>query len=197
MTHLTPEQFIDLVDGVTTEAAVPHLAGCAACRTELTALRAAAGLALDDVVPEPSPLFWDHLSARVRAAVTAEPDRSVPAWVADWSWRKLAVSAAAAVAVVVVVASISGRLAPDTAQQATSPPPESPLLVVDDAALTDVDPQMQLVADLAAELDWEAAIEAGLAARAGAVERIVPELNAAERLELQRLIQEELARSGA
>jgi hypothetical protein len=196
MTHLTPEQFIDLVDGAQVEAQAPHLSQCAACRATLTELRAAAGAALDDVVPEPSPLFWEHLSARVQAAVAAEPDRRVPGWMTAWSPWRFGATAAAAIALAAIVAVAPGRFSSE---------PRPPLALSDaapvaggaESVVPEVDPSMQLVADLAAELDWEAALDAGLGARAGAVQRLVPELSAAERLELQRLLQEELMRSGA
>ena len=77
--HLTSAEFVDLADGVRDDASAPHLAECDRCR------RRARGSARDDGrcrrrldVPEPSPLFWDHLSARVREAVAAgSPGRRV------------------------------------------------------------------------------------------------------------------------
>jgi hypothetical protein len=59
----------------------------------------------------------------------------------------------------------------------------------DDTALT-------LVAQLSSDMDFDAAREAGLAAR-GSAEHAVTHLNREELRELQRLLQEELARSGA
>ena len=44
--------------------------------------------------------------------------------------------------------------------------------------------------DLAADLDWDAAAEAGLMPAAGAVDRAIVDLTADERRELQRLLQE-------
>ena len=68
-----------------------------------------ATLAVD--VPEPSPLFWDHLSARVREAVTAD---AVPArpWfgVGRWSWGLAAVMS---VAVLVIAVSVTLRTPPN------------------------------------------------------------------------------------
>jgi len=40
-------------------------------------------------------------------------------------------------------------------------------------------------------------VQAGLSTQAGAVDRAVLELSASERLELQRILKEELSRSGA
>jgi hypothetical protein len=60
------------------------------------------------------------------------------------------------------------------------------------------DPTLALVADLAADLDLDAAGEAGLTApvHAHGVVGFVETLTDAERLELQRLLEEELARLG-
>jgi hypothetical protein len=51
--------------------------------------------------------------------------------------------------------------------------------------------------DLAGDLDWDAAVEAGLAGSAGGVDRAVFDLSLDERRELARLLKAELARSGA
>ena len=58
----------------------------------------------------------------------------------------------------------------------------------DDASLT-------LVAELSSDMDFETAREAGLAAR-GSAEHAVTHLTGSELRELQRLLQQELARSG-
>src|SRR2546422_2820335 len=94
--HLAPEEMIDLAEGARAEAAVPHLQSCEACRQQIGALRATMSAVVDVPganVPEPSPLFWDHLSRRVREAVAAEgtPGSRFPGW--RWktalpaSWR--------------------------------------------------------------------------------------------------------------
>ena len=53
------------------------------------------------------------------------------------------------------------------------------------------DESMALVADLAGELDWDGVSEVGLASEGGAA-RAVAELDEAERVELRRLLAEEL-----
>jgi hypothetical protein len=57
------------------------------------------------------------------------------------------------------------------------------------------DPSWNLLTELAADLDWDAAVDAGMAPARG-VDRAVFDLDADERRELQRLLQEELSRSG-
>jgi len=58
------------------------------------------------------------------------------------------------------------------------------------------DTALTLVAELSSDMDFETAREAGLAAR-GSAEHAVTHLAGSELRELQRLLQEELARSGA
>src|SRR6185436_9900014 len=82
--HLKDEELVDIAEGTRPESSAPHLGGCDTCRAQLHELRAMLSAAQEVDVPEPSPLFWDHLSSRVRAAVAAdgEPRRGfdVPVW---------------------------------------------------------------------------------------------------------------------
>ena len=64
--HLQHDELVDLAEGTRAESSVPHLAACEACRHQLAELKAMMSAAADVAVPEPSPLFWDHFSARVR-----------------------------------------------------------------------------------------------------------------------------------
>ena len=68
MSHLTPEELLDLAEAPPPDVASGHLASCDRCRRELADLREALAAAAEIEVPEPSPLFWGHLSARVRGA---------------------------------------------------------------------------------------------------------------------------------
>jgi hypothetical protein len=70
--HLQPDDLVDLAEGTRPEASAPHLASCAECRRQLADMRAMMSAAADVDVPEPSPLFWDHLSARVSESVSGE-----------------------------------------------------------------------------------------------------------------------------
>ncbi len=71
--HLTTEKLIDLAERTREESSAPHLQSCEACRHQLAVLRDAMSAAAEvEVCPEPSPLFWKHLSERVREAVAAE-----------------------------------------------------------------------------------------------------------------------------
>jgi hypothetical protein len=207
MSHLTPEELIDLVEG--TEAGDPidrsvltgHLASCAECRRQFEDMRVMLAAAAETPVEEPSPLFWDHLSARVREAVAAE-SASRHSWrdrlgslvsVSQWRWTA---SAAALAVVVVAVALTFDR----TANAPVRPPVDT--VEADAQALNqqpaDVDANaaeeasLMLLADLAGDLTWEDASEAGLMMRSGTVEEVMHELTAEERAELHRLLQAEL-----
>lgn len=193
MSHLAPDTFVDLLDGTLAEDAVPHLQGCEACRTQLAELRVTWQAAVETDVPEPSPLFWDHLSRRVHDSVVAEaPARRW--WEAPWTWRPLGLAAAALAAVAVVVALQAPR-SPAGQTPAGAPPAQVAAVGAGEAeplpALED-DASIGLMADLTSDLDVESALpELGLGAR-GAAERALSELTADERAELRQLLAEEM-----
>ena len=71
--HLTPEELIDSRERQLPPARQAHADSCAVCRAEIARLdEVLLDVAAVDV-PEPSPLFWDHLSARIRDRVAHEP----------------------------------------------------------------------------------------------------------------------------
>ena len=191
--HLQPDELVDLAEGTRQESSAPHLAGCAMCRRQLADLRAMMTAAADVEVPEPSPLFWDHFSARVRDAVAEEalPRRSF------WTWPRLAIpTAVAAIAVVMIAVAVNrGRVAPPVSR-AVAPTGAAPVELLADLQSQSDDTALTLVAELSADLDFDSAREAGLAA-GGSAEHAVTHLSGAELRELHRLLKEELARSGA
>ena len=110
MRHLNEEELIDLSDGVRPECSTPHLASCESCRRQLADLRAVMSAAAAVEVPEPSPLFWQHLSARVREAVSNEERATASAWTPSrFGWR--VVVPLVALAAVVLVAGFTLRTA--------------------------------------------------------------------------------------
>ena len=188
MAHLTSAEFIDLAEGVRDAASAPHLAECDRCRRELAEAREMLIAATDSDVPEPSPLFWDRLSARVREAVAAEPEARSAAFFNSWSMRAAAGVAVSAAIAVALVSSIGHRT-----------PEQHPALDVvqdaDPAALLGHgdDPSFDLVADFSRTLDWDDLREQLVGA--GKIDASVGELDGAERRELGRLLKEELARA--
>src|SRR5262245_17694670 len=93
--HLTHEELLELAEGTRLESSAPHLAACGECRDELAGLRAMLSAATEADVPEPSPLFWDHFSARVRAAVAVEQAGTEKRAMPDWLSWKIALPVAA------------------------------------------------------------------------------------------------------
>jgi len=192
--HLQPDELVDVAEGTRPESSVPHLASCEVCRLQLADLKATISAAADVEVPEPSPLFWDHLSARVRDAVAAEalPRRSF------WAWPRLALplAAVAMAGVALVIMLNTGRVTPPVIAPPAPQVAVAPVELLSDPQSGGDDTALTLVAQLSSDMDFDAAREAGLAAR-GSAEHAVTHLNGEELRELQRLLQEELARSGA
>jgi hypothetical protein len=217
--HLSAEELVDIAEGTRLESSAPHLAGCTSCRTRLTDLRTLLSAAQDVEVPEPSPLFWDHLSSRVSQAVAMEEAVAGPARLkgsrafaellrGGWGLRSSfgarafqvcgarAFQASVAVAAGVLIAVALSSRAPAPAPYSSVVPTANTgaateLLgdVADDASLT-------LVASLTDEADLETVREAGLAPR-GSAEHALAHMSDGELRELGRLLKEELARPGA
>jgi hypothetical protein len=192
--HLTIDELVDVAEGTRTESSAPHLGACEHCRKQLWDLRAAISTAKDVDVPEPSPLFWDHLSSRVAEAVAAEGVASRAAWVAHP--RYALASLAVAAALLIAVSSTFRRSVPP----AVGLPGIS---VADSSAAVDLvgdpvddDPSLTVVASLIDDQDIETVREAGLAPRESA-EHAVAQLSDEELRELGRLLRKEITRSGA
>jgi len=191
--HLNAGELVDLAEGARGDASAPHLASCEACRAKLEGLRAMMAAVERVEVPEPSPLFWDRMSARVSDAVAAEgaPRRS---WFDVWSWpRVLApVGAVAAGVVLAVTLSLNHQTPVPLLPLSTAPVVDTLSGVLEAIS----DPSLSVVAELTDGIDLETAGDAGLAAP-GSAEHAVTHMNDAELRELRRLLQEELARPGA
>jgi hypothetical protein len=71
MSHLSRDERLLAVDDVLEAPRAAHLAACEGCRAEVEALRGVVARVRAVDVPEPSPLFWDHLAARVGDAIRA------------------------------------------------------------------------------------------------------------------------------
>lgn len=97
--HLGPDDFTAALEAAPGGAVAAHLASCAACRDELATLRTSWDALASVEVPDPSPLFWDHFSARVREATTETAPAAVP-W---WSTRRLVWGMGVAAAALILV----------------------------------------------------------------------------------------------
>ena len=188
MTHLDHLQLVDALD-----AAAPHveshLEACASCREQLEGLRASLARVRTDLVPEPSPLFWNHFSTRVNAGIDAEAGKR--AWVEEgWMPHALAWSGVLALVLAVVSIIVAPKRSADPLAVAAGPTAAwaEPDLEHDEA--------WAVVRELATGFDYEQAQSAGIVPREGAVDRAALELSDAERAELARIIDAELKRIG-
>jgi hypothetical protein len=199
MRHLAEGELLDLAEGAQPEPSAAHLASCEPCRRQLMDLRSAMAAAGAVDVPEPSPLFWEHLSVRVRDAVDADGRPPGTGWLLRWpSWR--AIVPIGALAMLALAAALMLRPAHESSTAANASAGSEVTDTAADAgdlAQSPDDPSLTLLADLTSDLDWDAASEAGLAPRAGAVDDVVTSLSGGERRELHRLLQESLRPSGA
>jgi hypothetical protein len=202
MGHLTPVELVDLVEGATKEADVPHLAACDSCRRQLGDLRATMTMAADVEVPEPPPFFWNQFSARVREAVESEASPRSGWWRRWSSWPGVTAPLSAAAVAVIVFAVVS------TPRRAVVPPPAGSVAVSAPRGLSATptpdlladgageDASLELVAELTDSLGWDGAADAGLAAN-GSAEHAVTHLSMGELQQLEHLLQEALAGKGA
>ncbi|MDQ3069926.1 MAG: hypothetical protein M3R55_09390 [Acidobacteriota bacterium] len=141
-------------------------------------------------VPEPSPLFWDHFPARVRAAVAAQ-ETTAPAW-----WRRPVFALVSAGAVVVLAAGVyviqpalgDARVpaAPVVSEPVAQAAPVEPI-----GDLAD-DPAWDVVASVAASAGFETVSAAGFGLQPGRSESVLGAMNEAERAELVALMRVEL-----
>jgi len=201
MKHLSRTEFVDLLDSYASVPAerVRHAETCAECRAQLDALRETETAAREDGDADPSPLFWDHFAARVAAAVRDEP---VPAPTAPWLRAPMLTWATVASIVMLVVVGTVWRTtlhAPAPAQHI------APLERARDIALSapaapddaDDDGAWAVVRAAAVDLNWDDVHAAGISAHPDDVENVALELTAEERVELARLLNEDLKRNGA
>lgn len=196
MSHLSAAEFIDLVDGTLRRDRAVHLERCETCRAQAAAVRDALGSAGAPAdVPEPSPLFWDHFSARVREAVEETTPRA-----AFWSGFRGLQPILASVAILVLVASVI-LTRDDRTAVAPAPPASVPASVDrDQLADTSMDPNhaaaWAVLTAAAADLQLDEARDAGMDVPSATVDQAVTQLTRDELSELGRLLQSELKRAG-
>jgi len=200
-THVTPEHLVDAADGVQNASVSRHLSACEDCRQRLSELQAmmSSVAAADEPMPEPSPLFWDQFQQRVAEAVHAEQrTENIFTRAARMLRPAILVPAAAAliVATAVVVANRSRSSEPPASVPATAavaPHANAPAATGSDVLrdTMDEDPSLQLIADLAVDMDWSAVDAAGLAPT-GSADHAVSHLDTQDLKELQRLLRAEL-----
>ena len=201
MTHLSGGEFVDFLDGTLPASRLAHVRACSACHGQAEAARLALAEAAADSAPDPSPLFWEHFSARVRTAIDAPPVRTwrdrlprpAVAWAAGLTSAALAVALAHSAGPKAVYAPAGPSLPVLTRPQADAPPSRSADLTVEDAGS---DSDWALVQSMADGVDWDAAQSAGISTRQGGADRLALEMTGREQTELVRLLENELKRKG-
>lgn len=205
--HLTDVELLAIAEresaaegpAIAPEAA--HLETCVSCREKLAEITSALEMAAVVEVPEPSPLFWDHFSSRVRSEVQAI-DPNAGGWRTWLSGTPLRAAVATAIVVLIgfVVWHSKVPSAPDERLDTTiaasgsgvrSVPPDS---AEPDA---DADGAWALVRAVADDVSWDEVIDSGWIAPPGSADDAALGLTAEERVELVQLLRAETKRSGA
>ena len=195
MTHLTDLQLVAAAEGDTVSAA--HLAACAACAARVAALRSVIDELRTVEVPEPSPMFWTHLGARINEAIDAPPAVQAGRWPLRSALGWLGALSALLLFTVAIYQQRAVAPAPSDQYTASVPPAvdvDLPLAPDAAGAIHD-DEAWAVVLSVAGDLEYDDAHEAGLAPRPGAIERVVTELDDDERAELVRLLTDALKAS--
>ncbi|HSC28205.1 MAG TPA: hypothetical protein VLD67_13085 [Vicinamibacterales bacterium] len=198
MTHLRDDEFVDCLDGRLATARAAHLESCPDCRATVDRMREVLEVALTEL-PEPSPLFWDHLSRRVRDGVAREQSvPSTPSLIWSHRWLSACVMAAVLAAGVALVVWRPGGVAPaiEPAHVTEATDRSDSTGLPDFLDDIDADEAWAFVRMAAEDVAREDASESGIAVQPGAAERAILRLSEAERQELARLI-EEAIRTGA
>lgn len=208
MTHLTEPELVDLLDGVLASSRQAHLDACESCRSRAARLREALAETADAEIPEPSPLFWEHFSARVhegvREAEMGQPSRWfswAPAGALKWAMP------GAFLAILVVAGVWSGMW------RGSAPVPATVASLGTDATVADVgsdgdqeafdletpgaDEAWALVRTVADDVSWDDAAAERFGVRSGSVEHAMARLTGDERSELLRLLAAETKQPGA
>ena len=190
MRHLTRDQRLAVIESAD-GAAHPHLRECARCRAEVDALRAVLVEARLADVPEPSPLFWDHLSARVSAQIATVPLAPRAPRVA---WRVLVPLAVGVAALVLAVAIDRGPVRPGPGPNgpatAAVPAMSAPETDVDDAPWS-------LLGEMAGQFDIDTLSDSLGTSESTGAEIAVRQLNDQERVRLADLLRAETGREPA
>lgn len=179
MNHLTSDELIDAVEGLLTAERQAHLASCPECQRQRDELVNVSNEAKQVSVPEPSPLFWQHFSARVNDGIDTQAD----AWPQWLRWQVLLPLGAVAMLILGVMLSVPK-------------PDPSDAVAINDPVVTEpsADDNWGTLVALVGELDLETASAAGVI-EPGMADQAVMHLTSEEQQELSRLLQAELSRA--
>jgi hypothetical protein len=210
MNHFTPGELVDAADDSLDPGRRRHADDCASCARAVADLRAATEAVRETGdVPEPSPFFWDRLSARIDDVVATGPVPSSTTWRLP-AWRP-ALAAVAAAAVLIAAAVIARPSAPGSPAAPGSDVASSTSVAADDLGRTSTPPgpaapsspsrpedipssslpdDFAAAAAVAGALDAESAHALASAPASGAA--LIEELTAPELQEFARLLRAEM-----
>jgi len=188
--HLSPEEFVDAIEGALASSRLAHLEQCEACRQEAASLGTLARqVDAATEVPEPSPLFWDHLSRRINEATASDVTPPSGWWRA--AWRPM-LAGGAMIATAALVVMMRGPLVPGP--QPTPALAPSPVSVTSantpDEPVEEGDAAWDLVVAMASELPHEAVHNVLPSGPDTAV--LGESMTARERQEFVRLLKQEM-----
>jgi hypothetical protein len=174
-----------------------HLAACSECQALAADVRSAWDAAAEMSVPEPSPLYWQHLAARVREQVAGET--VVPAWRAT-PWREylgLRNLMPVASALVLVAAVIGTGLLTRHARVDMRGDAGTAAALANEAVFEPDDSEVwDALTSAAADAPIDDAHDAAFAVSSSAVDHAVQRMTPEELSELSRLLQTELRGPG-
>jgi len=179
--HLRQDEFVDAIEHALDAARQRHVDECVECQASLTELQRTLQEARGVDMPEPSPLFWDHFSDRVRQATDLEstPGTARNWWQVSW-WRPIGILASAVAAALLIVVM---RPAPAD--------PTEPAVEVAALVTPPDDGSWGLVMGLASELDATDVREVAKPAE-GTADAMIAELTAEQRRALVKLLKAEI-----
>jgi hypothetical protein len=198
-THLEKTEFIDFLDGTLIAERREHVDSCDACRRTAEELSLALASSEAGDVPEPSPLFWDQFSDRVRMAIKNEPPPH-SAFRQFFAIPHLRI-AAAAVAVVILMTVVVWRAGTPRPQPRSTDSAASADLAMtddfdsDDGIDLDTDEAWTLVRVMAEDVAADDMSDEGMSGRPGSADSLALRLNERERQELARLLEEYVKRA--
>jgi hypothetical protein len=182
--HLQSHEFVDAIDSRLAVERRQHLESCRTCQDELRDLQQILSDVGTSSAAEPSPLFWEHLSARVRSATAGLEPRRTPWWRGGWQ----PVAAMACVVVAVLLAETLHRtrfaavnVSDGVSEVANTSPISNAAVVASD------DESLNFVASVAAAVSAEELQQAAWPS-ADATDAMVDQLTQEQRAELVRLL---------
>jgi len=184
--HLTPQEFVDALEGALAPNLRSHVERCERCRSEVAEMRRLmTSVEATSDFPEPSPLFWDHFSKRVQAATRVDASQAARSW-GRTGWRPFVAvgSVFAAIVLAVIVGNQSTQPTPDRSVTTASASFGS---VADLFAPVADEESLNFVAQAAASMPYEEfqqAAQPSIDATNAMVEQLTPR----ERAELVRLL---------